>query len=172
LLAAAEVSDAELCAFLTLVLYRGFDFPKPSGLNAVPSRCGRRAPTSAKRKAAIPGPCCTSPMECLFSRSEPVPESDRQGRKAGMRDSCNEIYGTTHGRTRFAGRCSTSGRRSCYQRGPPFEAVPPSLPFVSNFDLIAVLAPAGMKDAFLVEATIGVSAEVVPQPLKKVSWAA
>jgi hypothetical protein len=67
-------------------------------------------------------------------------------------DSGKEVYGTTHA--------------GCGSR------VPPSLPFVSNFDLIAVLAPAGMKDAFLVETTIGVSAEVVPQPLKKVSWAA
>jgi hypothetical protein len=52
LLAVAEASDAELCAFPTLVLYRGFDCPKPPGLNAAPSRCRRRARSSAKRKTA------------------------------------------------------------------------------------------------------------------------
>jgi hypothetical protein len=83
-LAVAEASDAELCAFLTLVLYRGFDCPKPSGLTAAPSRCRRRAASSAKRKTAILGPCCTSPMECLLSRSEPVLQGDRHGRKADI----------------------------------------------------------------------------------------
>src|SRR5271163_1747718 len=41
-----------------------------------------------------------------------------------------------------------------------------------NGDLRAVLSPAGVKDAFLVEPTVGVGAEIIAQALQEVSRAA
>jgi hypothetical protein len=80
LLAVAEASDAELCAFPTLVLYRGFDCPKP-GLKCSAVALQEARAIVGKTKNGDLGPCCTSPMECLLSRSEPVLQSDRHGAK-------------------------------------------------------------------------------------------
>src|ERR1700722_17610855 len=40
-----------------------------------------------------------------------------------------------------------------------------------DFDLVPVLAPAGVETAFLVEAAIGMGAEIVAQALQQVRWA-